>query len=110
MKFETKDTTVIVDQNKQISSEFFKSFDLNYPNFHSNNIILIVDETQNSEPDFVNTVFKLTKSHQLHKKTFVVVAPKWSQSDISEDIVCVPTLQEALDLIEMDEMQRDLGF
>lgn len=110
MKFETKDTTVIVYQNKQIPSEFFKSFDFNYHKFHFNNIILIIDETQNSEPDFVNTVFKLTKSHQLHKKTFVVVAPKWSQSDISEDIVCVPTLQEALDLIEMDEMQRDLGF
>lgn len=110
MKFEIKDTTVIIYQNKQISSDFFKSFDFNYHKFHFNNIILIIDETQNSEPDFVNTVFKLTKSHQLHKKTFVVVAPKWSQSDISEDIVCVPTLQEALDLIEMDEMQRDLGF
>ena len=110
MKFETKDTTIIVYQNKQIPSDFFKSFDFNYHKFHFNNIILIIDETQNSEPDFVNTVYKLTKSHQLHKKTFVVVAPKWSQSDISEDIVCVPTLQEALDLIEMDEMQRDLGF
>ena len=110
MKFEIKDTTIIVYQNKQIPSDFFKSFDFNYHKFHFNNIILIIDETQNSEPDFVNTVFKLTKSHQLHKKTFVVVAPKWSQSDISEDIVCVPTLQEALDLIEMDEMQRDLGF
>ncbi|MGC6525158.1 MAG: hypothetical protein ACON30_02635 [Flavobacteriaceae bacterium] len=110
MKFEIKDTAVIVDQNKQVSSEFFKSFDLNYPKFHSNNIILIIDKTQNSEPDFVNFILKLTKSHQLHKKTFVVVAPQWSQSDISDDIVCVPTLQEAFDLIEMDEMQRDLGF
>lgn len=110
MKFEIKDTAVIVDQNKQVSSEFFKSLDLNYPKFHSNNIILIIDETQNSEPDFVNFILKLTKSHQLHKKTFVVVAPQWSQSDISDDIVCVPTLQEAFDLIEMDEMQRDLGF
>jgi len=110
MKFEIKDTAVIVDQNKQVSSEFFKSFDLNYPKFHSNNIILIIDETQNSEPDFVNFILKLTKSHQLHEKTFVVVAPQWSQSDISDDIVCVPTLQEAFDLIEMDEMQRDLGF
>ena len=110
MKFEIKDTAVIVDQNKQVSSEFFKLFDLNYHKFHLNNIILIIDETQNSEPDFVNFILKLTKSHQLHKKTFVVVAPQWSQSDISDDIICVPTLQEAFDLIEMDEMQRDLGF
>jgi len=110
MKFEIKDTAVIVDQNKQVSSEFFKLFDLNYHKFHLNNIILIIDETQNSEPDFVNFILKLTKSHQLHKKTFVVVAHQWSQSDISDDIICVPTLQEAFDLIEMDEMQRDLGF
>jgi hypothetical protein len=83
---------------------------LNYPKFQSNNFIFIVDRLQNSEPDFVNTVLKLTKSHQLQKQTFVVVAPHWSQSDISDEIVCVPTLQEAFDLIEMDEMQRDLGF
>ena len=110
MKFEIKDTTVIVNQNKQVSSEFFKSFDLNYSKFQSNNFIFIVDRLQNSEPDFVNTVLKLTKSHQLQQQTFVVVAPHWSQSDISDEIVCVPTLQEAFDLIEMDEMQRDLGF
>jgi len=30
--------------------------------------------------------------------------------DTPEEIVVVPTLQEAFDIIEMEEMERDLGF
>jgi len=85
-------------------------FNLKYPKFKANNIILFIDETQTPETDFLSAVLEFTKSHQDNKKSFVVVAPQWSQGDIPEDIVCVPTLQEANDLIEMDEMQRDLGF
>jgi predicted AAA+ superfamily ATPase len=109
MKFEIKNNTVLVYQNLQVSSEFLESFESNYSQFHSKNIILIIDEVQAIESDFINFILKLTKTHQNKKQSFVVVA-SWSKTDISDDIVCVPTLQEAFDLIEMDEMQRDLGF
>lgn len=109
MEFEIKNNNVLVYQKQQSSSEFFKSFESNYTQFQTKNIILSIDESQIIEKDFINTILKYTKSHQNNKQSFVVVAP-WSQNDISEEIVCVPTLQEAFDLIEIDEMQRDLGF
>ena len=40
--------------------------------------------------------------------TFVVIA--LNSESIPESLVWSPTLYEAKDLIEMDEMQRDLGL
>ncbi|MEG1239581.1 MAG: ribonuclease Z, partial [Flavobacterium sp.] len=30
--------------------------------------------------------------------------------EVSEEIIVVPTLQEGFDIIEMEEIERDLGF
>lgn len=110
MKFELKDQNILVYQEEQLSSEFFAAYDLHYPEFQSYNIIFLAAESQASTPVFLDTLIKLIKAHQHHKKSFVVVSTHWISNDLPEELVCVPTLQEAIDLIEMDEMQRDLGF
>jgi hypothetical protein len=43
-------------------------------------------------------------------KSFVVVVGTMSVSQLPEDIATAPTLQEALDIIEMEEIERDLGY
>jgi hypothetical protein len=40
----------------------------------------------------------------------VIVSPTAVPDQLPEALTWAPTLQEAKDLIEMDEMQRDLGF
>lgn len=110
MKFELKDQNILVYQEEQLSSEFFAAYDLHYPEFQSYNIIFFPAKAQVLTSDFSNALFECTKAHQHHKKSFVVVSAHWISNELPEELVCVPTLQEAIDLIEMDEMQRDLGF
>ena len=110
MKFELKDQNILVYQDEQLSSEFFVAYDLHYPEFQSYNIILFPEKTQVLTSDFSKALLKRIKAHQHHKKSFVVVSAHWISNELPEELVCVPTLQEAIDLIEMDEMQRDLGF
>ena len=110
MKFELKDQNVLFHQDKECTSEFLESFNAHYAEFQSYNIIFLAAESQASTPVFLDTLIKLIKAHQHHKKSFVVVSAHWISNELPEELVCVPTLQEAIDLIEMDEMQRDLGF
>lgn len=110
MKFELKDQNILVFQEEQLSSEFFAAYDLHYPEFQSYNIIFFPAKAQVLTSDFFNALLQRTKAHQHHKKSFVVVSAHWISNELPEELVCVPTLQEAIDLIEMDEMQRDLGF
>jgi hypothetical protein len=39
-----------------------------------------------------------------------LVAADLDYNQFDANLVVVPTLQEAFDLIEMDEIERDLGF
>lgn len=110
MKFELKDQNILIYQDKQLSSEFFAAYDLRYPEFQSYNIIFFPEKTQALTLDFSNALLQHIKVHQAQKKSFVVVSTHWTNNELPEEIVLVPTLQEAIDLIEMDEMQRDLGF
>ena len=43
-------------------------------------------------------------------KSFVIVHDQYSYDDLPETLPVVPTVQEAHDLIEMEEIERDLGF
>ncbi|MDM1086553.1 ribonuclease Z [Myroides odoratimimus] len=43
-------------------------------------------------------------------KSFIIVMESIDFNEFDGDLIIAPTLQEAHDLIEMDEIQRDLGF
>lgn len=53
---------------------------------------------------------KLSTYHRSTKHSFVIVNNTISIDDIPEEIIVVPTLEEAGDIIEMEEIERDLGF
>ena len=40
----------------------------------------------------------------------MIVSNKIADDNIPDELVIVPTLQEAFDIIEMEEIERDLGF
>ena len=44
------------------------------------------------------------------KKSFVLINDAVGIDELPDELIVVPTLQEAEDMIQMDEIQRDLGF
>ena len=50
------------------------------------------------------------EEHRDRKKSFVLVHDQYTYEDLLETLPVVPTVQEAHDLIEMEEIERDLGF
>lgn len=72
-------------------------------------IILNLSDASLESSDFVIFV-KLIKEHSKRKKSFVLLAPQADFNTVDENISVVPTQQEALDIIEMEEIERDLGF
>ena len=43
-------------------------------------------------------------------KSFAIILPSFDADAFNEELNVVPTLVEAVDIIDMDEMTRDLGF
>jgi len=53
---------------------------------------------------------KISNNHRAAKHSFVIVNDAINHDDIPNEIIVVPTLKEAGDIIEMEEIERDLGF
>ena len=52
----------------------------------------------------------MSKLHKKEKKSFVIVAENIDYNAVSSNLIVVPSLLEAHDIIEMEEIERDLGF
>lgn len=74
-----------------------------------NTIIDISSYRYLSIKDF-NTFFSIARNYKKAKKSLVIVVSDFDFDTISDKINLVPTLQEAHDIIEMEEIERDLGF
>ena len=65
---------------------------------------IIIDLTGLKDVNFLKEINKLSNLSKKNKKSLVVV-----NSDLSSDQVnVVPTLSEAFDMIELEEIERDL--
>lgn len=51
-----------------------------------------------------------SNQHRKQKKSFVMINTALESDVIPYELIVVPTLQEAEDIIEMEEIERDLGF
>ncbi len=52
----------------------------------------------------------LSRKHKKANKSIVLVTDKVDYEDVPEEISLAPTLQEAMDIIEMEDIERDLDL
>lgn len=110
MKVDKKGHTTIIKETKGDIVWFLENLTHEFHNFKNDN--LIVDVSHDSKvtlQDLMN--FKdLANQHKKAKKSFVIVVENIDFNDVPEFIHIVPSLLEAHDIIEMEEIERDLGF
>ena len=110
MNLQEKGHTVIIKDEQGDTIAFLSTVTTEYASVKDKNIIL--DLTQDGEvllTDVLNFL-KLSYKHRKAKKSFVIVVKNFDFNDAPDEILIVPTLQEAHDMIEMEEIERDLGF
>lgn len=76
--------------------------------FKDKNVVIDLEDIS-LRPSQIIEFEELAEVQRLQKKSFVIVADI-DFDEIDENIIVVPTLQEAFDVIEMEEIERDLGF
>ncbi len=74
------------------------------------NIILDISNYNGLKTKDLNIFLSFSKNSKKNKKSFVIFIKDFDFNKSSEKMVIVPTLQEAFDIIEMEEIERDLGF
>lgn len=110
MKVKEKGHTIIIKRSEETVSELVSKIQENYATFQ--NINLIIDFGEASFDDSELEIFNnLKETHTNNQKSLVLVFENADFNELDEqEIIIVPTLQEAHDIIEMEEIERDLGF
>ncbi len=108
MIFDSNKGTTIVFQEKTTLSVFLKNLNDAYPEIKNDNLIVNLFSFSKLKADDVLEFLQLSDIHRKAKKSFVLVTDKVSYDEVPEEICVVPTIQEAHDIIEMEEIERDL--
>jgi anti-anti-sigma regulatory factor len=102
--------TTIITQETFTIVELVKKLEALYPKYKNDNIIIVLTGLEAINANHVSEFLQLSKMHKNAKHSFVIVSEKLNIEDVSSALTVVPTQQEAHDIIEMEEIERDLGF
>ncbi|MDO7173249.1 ribonuclease Z [Mariniflexile sp. AS56] len=100
----------IITQEKATIIELVKKIQALYPKFKNNNIIVALSSLNTLGLQDIVEFLELSNNHRATKQSFVIVSDKIDLDIVPDEIIVVPTNKEAYDIIEMEEMERDLGF
>jgi hypothetical protein len=110
MKVTTKGHTTIIKDTEGDIVAFLDKIDSQYNSFKEHNLILDISYDATVDVKSIKIFSDLIKKHKKEKKSLVLVVEHIDFNKVPKSIVVVPTQLEAHDLIEMDEIERDLGF
>lgn len=110
MIFDKEDTTTIVFQENISIKEFLQNLEKEYYKIKYDNIIVNLFSFSRLTAGDILEFLPISNKHREIKKSFVLVTDKVSFEEVPEELCVVPTIQEAKDIIEMEEIERDLGL
>lgn len=90
--------------------DFYIEFKNNYTNFNDQHLIIDFSEKFNIKIEELFLFLKLSVQHQDKGTSFVLICEVINIDDVPDELNVVPTLTEAKDILEMDAIERDLGF
>lgn len=88
----------------------FEEFKDDLDTLKSDHLVLEVSENLNIDETIISLFLELTTDFKQNGMSFVVVKSGIDIDDFPETLNIVPTLQEAEDVLEMEAIERDLGF
>lgn len=110
MIYDKEGNTTIVYQEKPTLPIFIKNLKEGYDKVAHDHLIVNLFTFKNLSTNDVLEFLELSNAHRKRGKSFVLVSDKLNFEDLPDEIIVVPTVQEARDIIEMEEIERDLGI
>ncbi len=110
MIFDKDDNISIITQEKVSIVELVKKLQGIYYRFKNDNIVVNLTSLKQLSTQDIIEFLQVSNKHRNQNHSFVLVSDKIDLDDVPDELIIVPTLQEAYDVIEMEDIERDLGF
>ena len=99
-----------INQEHLSTPEFINKVNTDFSSFSNNNIIVILSSLVNLTKSELSEFLFMSNTHRQNGHSFVIVTNNIDIDSTPEELIIVPSLTEAKDIIEMEEMERDLNL
>ncbi|MBF8150572.1 ribonuclease Z [Winogradskyella sp. F6397] len=102
--------TTIITQEQISIVELVKKIEADYETYKNTHLVVNLTSLSQISKEEIVEFLRVNKTHRNDNKSFVLVSGKVDLNEVPDEIAVVPTLQEAFDIIEMEDIERDLDF
>lgn len=111
MKISATDTFVILEDERDKIKDFASYLEFKIPkSFQGKHIFVNLLGYDKMKLEDVLLFLAISTKHRKTKHSFILVNNAIDVDVIPPEIIVVPTLKEAEDVLEMEAIERDLGF
>ena len=109
MTIEIKEDIALLVPVDNSAGPILKDFNSTYQKVKDHHLVLDLSNQSSESADIIIKFQDISETHRNESKSFVFI----SNCDLDllpEALIVVPTYQEAIDMIEMESIERDLGL
>ncbi len=105
----TENYTLLKLDNNSVQN-FYTELKNRYSEFEKEHLIINFSEKINIQIEEIVLFLEISNQHLKNGTSFVLICKGVNIDNLPEELNVVPTLTEAIDILEMDAIERDLGF
>ncbi|GGE27951.1 ribonuclease Z [Psychroflexus planctonicus] len=110
MKSKAYDNFILLEDEKDDPVDFASFIGSIHHQFEKNNIVINLQPYKMLTLKQLLSFLDISNHHRSNKKSFVLISDTINIDDVPDELNVVPTLQEAEDMVQMEEIERQLGF
>lgn len=111
MKIDNHENFVVLEDEKDDIADFASFIEFQIPSkYKGQNVVLNLLKYDSLNLSQLLLFLNISNLHRKTKHSFVIVNDAIDIDEVPFEMVVVPTVQEAGDIVEMEEIERDLGF
>lgn len=110
MLIEKKEKFTLISSDENSAKEFYKLFLNEEQKLLKEHVVLKISNIKDISTEDFSVFLTISERKKKNKTSFIILNSEIDIDDVPEEINIVPTLQEAEDVIEMEAMERELGF
>ena len=110
MKIENKENYTLISSDENSFSDFYKAFINKLTTFETDHLVLKISDNINVKTEEFLLFLSIAEQKKKNGTSFVIINTNINVDVFPENFNIVPTLIEAVDILEMEAMERELGF
>ena len=105
-----KDALIIAAPDTISTMEMAKRLNELYHKLSDHNVILNLEHVSSFNLEQCVELLQISNRYREASHSFVILNAYIDIDEVPDELIIVPTMQEAYDVIEMENMERDLGL